>query len=183
MIQKLKQWFMPRTHKEYFNKYASYFPTVNKQLKLGRAGAINVIDKNTGTTEVYSNWDELNSVYKQFPVESVETPKVETTKAIGPTTVKYWVKGHPTRHKELAQFFVDKYGVNNSFSSNNFNKSGWVYYVDTKGGLVSTSNDIVIELLQNSSDWVEYVLPEPKKYTKAQIAELLGWDVNSFEII
>lgn len=182
MIQKLKQWFMPRTHKEYFNKYASYFPTVNKQLKLGRAGVINVIDKNTGETEVYSNWDELNNIYKQFPVE---TPKVAVeTETTHPSQIKkYWVKGHPSRYKELAQFFADTYGGHNSFTGTNFNKSGWVYYIDAKGGLVSTSNEVVIDLLENSSDWEEYKLPEPKKYTKAQIAELLGWDVNSFEII
>lgn len=169
MIQKLKQLVMPKTHKEYFNAYVSYFPTIDKQLKLGRNGSILVTNKINGEVENYKNWEELNKVYQLFPIsEEVKKP-----------IKKYWVKGNPSRYKEIIQFFSKEYNLTLS----GFNKNGWVYYINSKNELVSTSNENVIELLQNSNDWVEYQLPAPIKYTKEQIAEMLGKNVGEFEII
>ena len=75
VIQKIKQLFMP-SYNEFFNKYVSYFPTIGKQLKMGRNGSVLVIDKNTKQTTTYKNWDELNETYGLFPRQS-SSPVVE----------------------------------------------------------------------------------------------------------
>jgi hypothetical protein len=178
---------MPKTHSEYFSKYVSYFPTINKQLKLGRNGSIIVTDKTTKQVETYANWVDLNNVYKQFPDEvTIENPKeandIEVKKES--KAPKYFVFGHPTRYNELIEFFKNTYKLNNFFTSNNFNKKEWVYFIDSKGNLISTGNDIVIDLITNSEEWVEYKLPDPIKFTKAEIARLLGYSSpDEFEII
>lgn len=180
---------MPKSHNEYFSKYVSYFPTIDKQLRLGRNGTINVTDKKTGQVENYKSWIELNNVYQQFPEEIEMTTKtqkeikVETPVITVSPKNKVYVFGHATRYEEIAKFFKDTYGIVNSFSNNSFNKPGWVYYVDSKNNLVSTGNEIVIDLLKNSADWEEYKLPEPVKFTKAEIAEMIGMNVESFIIV
>ena len=72
------------SHNEYFNKYVSYFPTIGKQVRLGRGGSIQVIDKSTKEVTTYKNWDELNLVYGLFPITtdegvSVSLPRPDTT--------------------------------------------------------------------------------------------------------
>lgn len=187
VIQKIKQFFMP-SHNEYFNKYVSYFPTIGKQLKLGRNGSVLVIDKNTNQTTTYKNWEELNEVYKLFPVTiDKTTPTVATESSKDNTTIstiKYWTFGHPTRFNEIKKKFCKQYGLDdNVLIGDNFNKPNWVYYLDSTNSLVATNNTMVIDLLKNSSDWVEYILPEPKRFTKADIAGMIGMDVDSFVIV
>ena len=41
---------------------------------------------------------------------------------------------------------------------------------------------MVIDLLQNSSDWTQFKL-ETKKLTKSDIAKLIGLNVDQFEIV
>ena len=48
---------------------------------------------------------------------------------------------------------------------------------------MATNNTMVIDLLKNSSDWEEYKLPEPKRFTKADIAGMIGMDVDAFVIV
>jgi hypothetical protein len=42
---------------------------------------------------------------------------------------------------------------------------------------------MVINLLVNSKEWTKYELPPLKKFTKAQIAEVLKMDASEFEIV
>lgn len=190
------------SHNEYFNKYVTYFPTIGKQVKLGRDGEIQVIDISTNEVVTYKNWDEVNEKYGLFPYVtdqgvSVSLPPVDTltesqltiepkeaeeTSCITIYTVKYWTFGHPTRYKELIKKFSEMYNVDER-SLTGFNKPDWVYYFDSHNFLISTNNSMVIDLLQNSSDWSQYRLPEPKKFTKEEIAGMIGMSVDSFEII
>lgn len=181
MFRKLKQLFMP-SHNEYFNKYVLYFPTIGKQLKMGRHGIIQVIDKTSKATEIYEDWDELNRVYELFPVDQTQ-PIVESNKPVAAPMVKYWAQGHNKRSAELIDFFSKTYNCPINRLKNNFNKPDWVYYFDSAGCLCSTNNVMVRELLAYSSDWVEYKLPEPKKFTKADIAGMIGMDADSFIIV
>ena len=64
MMQKLTTLFMDKENKDFFKVYAKYFPTVNKTLKLGRGGVVNVINNDTNRVESYKNWHELNYIYK-----------------------------------------------------------------------------------------------------------------------
>ena len=178
------------SHNEYFNKYVSYFPTIGKQLKLGRNGSVLVIDKNTNQTTTYKNWEELNEVYGLFPCQPSspvveEKPiQVNSTKESIIRLQKIWTFGHPTRFNEIKKEFCKQYGLDdNALIGDNFNKSNWVYYLDSTNSLVATNNTMVIDLLKNSSDWVEYILPEPKRFTKADIAGMIGMDVDSFVIV
>lgn len=190
------------SHNEYFNKYVTYFPTIGKQVKLGRGGTIQVIDKSTKEVVTYKNWDEVNEKYRLFPYVtdqgvSVSLPPVDTltesqltiepkeaeeTSCITIYTAKYWTFGHPTRYKELIRKFSEMYNVDERLLTG-FNKPDWVYYFDSHNFLISTNNSMVIDLLQNSSDWSQYRLPEPKKFTKEEIAGMIGMSVDSFEII
>lgn len=178
------------SHNEYFNKYVSYFPTIGKQLKLGRNGSVLVIDKNTNQTTTYKNWEELNEVYGLFPHQLSSPVVEEKTIQVKPTQEsilrlqKIWTFGHPTRFNEIKKEFCKQYGLDdNALIGGNFNKSNWVYYLDSTNSLVATNNTMVIDLLKNSSDWKEYKLPEPKRFTKADIAGMIGMDVDSFVII
>lgn len=171
------------THNEYFNKYVSYLPTIGKQLKLGRNGTINVIDKSTNKTENYSNWDDMNMAYGLFPIEESTNPAVETKTTFSLPQIKYWAHGSSNRSNELIKFFAKTYNCPINKLKNNFNRPDWVYYFDSTGYLCATNNVMVSELLSHSSDWVEYKLPEPKKFTKADIAGIIGMDVDSFIIV
>lgn len=172
-------------HNEYFNKYVSYFPSIDKQLKLGRNGTILVIDKSNNQCSTYKNWEELNMQYKLFPYESnisnINETKVDHKQKTS-SAIKYWAFGHPTRFKELIKKFNEFYNLDENILTG-FNKQNWVYYFDSNNSLISTNNSMVIDLLQNSKDWVEYKLPEPRKFTKAEIAGMIGMDIDSFEII
>lgn len=190
------------SHNEYFNKYVTYFPTIGKQVKLGRGGTIQVIDKSTKEVVTYKNWDEVNEKYRLFPYVtdqgvSVSLPPVDTltesqltiepkeaeeTSCITAYICKYWTFGHPTRYKELIRKFSEMYNVDERLLTG-FNKPDWVYYFDSHNFLISTNNSMVIDLLQNSSDWSQYRLPEPKKFTKEEIAGMIGMSADSFEII
>lgn len=186
-LQKIKRFFMP-SHNEYFNKYVEYLPTIGKQLKLGRNGSVLILDKTTNQTTTYKNWEELNKIYKLFPVtidKTTPTAAIKSSKDnITVSTIKYWTFGHPTRFNEIKKEFCKQYGLDdNTLVGSNFNKSNWVYYLDSTNSLVATNNTMVIDLLKNSSDWVEYILPEPKRFTKADIAGMIGMDVDSFVII
>lgn len=163
--------------KNMFNDYLAYFPTINKQLKLLRGGKISVIDKNTKETEVYNNWDELNSVYQLFPL-----PELAEFTIIDEPKQKYFCYGNPTRSNELIDFFSNYYKVNRNNISNGFKYINKVYYLDHNHNLCETSSQLVIDLLVNSSEWQEYKL-ETKKYTKADIAKILGLTVDQFEIV
>lgn len=190
------------SHNEYFNKYVAYFPTIGKQVKLGRGGTIQVIDKSTKEVITYRNWDEVNEKYRLFPFVtdqgvSVTLPPIDTlteeqliidpkeseeVSSITCYVCKYWTFGHPTRYKELIKKFGEMYDVDVRLLSG-FNKPDWVYYFDSHNFLISTNNSMVVDLLQNSSDWVQYKLPELKKFTKEDIAGMIGMSVDSFEII
>ena len=173
MLEKITKWFMPTDNQTMFDTYIAYFPTIGKTMRKMRGSRIRVTDTTTGEVEEYNSWTELDAVYKQVnkdesPVEH-ELPKI-------------WTYGHPTRFKEILKYFKSVYGER-GYMAGSFSKSGWVYYIDHNGYLCSTSNDMVIDLLKNSKEWTEYKLPPLKKFTKAQIAELLGMDVNEFEIV
>lgn len=179
MLNKIKSYFMSTPTKNMFNDYLAYFPTINKQLKLLRGGKISVIDKDTKETEVYNNWDELNSVYQLFPLPELELAEF---KIIDEPKQKYWCYGNPTRSNELIDFFSNYYLVNRNNISNGFKYANKVYYLDHNHNLCETSSQLVIDLLVNSSEWQEYKL-ETKKYTKADIAKILGLTVDQFEIV
>lgn len=193
------------SHNEYFNKYVSYFPTIGKQVRLGRGGSIQVIDKSTKEVTTYKNWDELNLIYGLFPITtdggvSVSLPRQDAT-ILAPVPepvpepienepqiveeqppLKFWTFGHPTRYKEIIRKFSEMYGVDERLLKG-FNKPDWVYYFDSHKFLISTNNSMVIDILKNSIDWTEYKLPEPKRFTKEEIAGMIGMSVDSFIIV
>ena len=179
------------SHNEYFNKYVSYFPTIGKQVRLGRGGSIQVIDKSTKEVTTYKNWDELNLIYGLFPITtdggvSVSLPRQEATiltPAPEPVPepiekvpqiveeqppLKFWTFGHSTRYKEIIQKFSEMYDVDERLLKG-FNKPDWVYYFDSHKFLISTNNSMVIDILKNSIDWTEYKLPEPKDLQRRKL--------------
>ena len=161
---------------KYFDKYVAYLPTIGKQLKKERA-CIKVIDKETHQIEVYNNWEELNDVYKLFPVNEKNVTIISEV-----PLVKYWTYGHKTRFKELIKFFSNQYGVTQKSLMGSFNNTDWVYYLDSHKNICGSSNPMIIDLLKNSSDWVEYKLPPLKKFSKEEIAAIVGMDKDSFII-
>lgn len=182
MIQKLTALFMDKENKDFFKVYAKYFPTINKTLKLGRGGVVNVINNETKEVESYKNWGELNYIYKQLPID-----KKWLNENHPHTQFKFWAFGDPTRYAELKAAMESKYteicNSNIIFdSAMDFKKSGWVYYMDSSNNFCQTSNKMVIDLLQNSSDWTQIKLAS-KKLTKSDIAKLIGLSVDQFEIV
>lgn len=166
------------SNKNMFNVYVNYFPTIGKTLKLIRNGRIRIIDNNTKAEEVYDNWDKLNEVYRLFPVDGLE---VETVKEF-----KYWVYGNPSRPDDLRKLMEDKYfevcGKKIKINTLDFKKTDWVYFIGPKGDFCQSSNDMIIQILQNSSDWKQLKLPV-KKYTKSDIALMIGLPIDQFEIV
>lgn len=168
-------------NKDFFNVYIKYFPTINKTLKMGRGGAVNVINNETQEVESYKNWQELNYVYKQLPIDekwlNENHPNIP---------FKFWTFGDPNRYDEIKLAMENKYleicNRTVDFKAMDFKKSDWVYYMDSSNDFCQTSNKMVIDLLQNSSDWTQIKLA-PKKLTKSDIAKLIGLSVDQFEII
>lgn len=182
MLQKLTTLFMDKENKDFFKVYIKYFPTINKTLKMGRGGIVNVIDDSTKKTESYNNWEELNYVYKQLPVDE------EWLKKNHPNIpFKYWTYGDPNRFADIKEAMENKYKeicdntIDIKFNMD-FKKSDWVYYIDSLNNCCQTNNKLVIDLLQNSSDWIQFKL-ETKKLTKSDIAKLIGLNVDQFEIV
>lgn len=172
MLEKISKWFMSTDNQTMFDTYIAYFPTIGKTMRKLRGTRIRVTTTATGEVEEYNSWAELDAVYKQ--VNKDDAPIVQELP-------KIWTYGHAARYNEISKHFKKIYGEVASVGT--YNKPTWVYYVDSNGCLCSTSNDMVIDLLKNSKEWTKYELPPLKKYTKAQIAELLGMDVNEFEIV
>lgn len=198
--------------KTMFDTYVKYFPTVDKKLKLLRGGKIQVTNINSNQIETYNSWEELNNVYKLLPIQNIESSSqikmncIDTSNIPGmaeqiicdgpyhhipiPDKIdlnkymfgkKIFVRGHKTRYKELQDKFIEltkpKLSINCAM-----NKEDWVYYIDYCGNFCMSANELVKDLLCGSSEWVEYKLPEPEHFTKEQIAQMIGKDVNSFII-
>lgn len=203
---------MPSDTKTMFDTYIKYFPTVDKKLKLIKGGKIRVTNINSGQIETYNSWEELNNVYKLLPTQTTESSSqikmncVDTSNIPGlaeqiicdgpyhhipiPDKIdldkymfskKIFVRGHKTRYKELQDKFIEltkpKLPINCMM-----NKEDWVYYIDYRGSFCMSANGLVKDLLDGSSEWIEYKLPEPVHFTKEQIAQMIGKDVNSFII-
>lgn len=212
MIDKIKSFFMSSNVKTMFDTYVKYFPTVDKKLKLLRGGKIQVTNINSNQIETYNSWEELNNVYKLLPIQNIESSSqikmncIDTSNIPGmaeqiicdgpyhhipiPDKIdlnkymfgkKIFVRGHKTRYKELQDKFIEltkpKLSINCAM-----NKEDWVYYIDYCGNFCMSANELVKDLLCGSSEWVEYKLPEPEHFTKEQIAQMIGKDVNSFII-
>lgn len=203
---------MPSDTKIMFDTYIKYFPTVDKKLKLIRGGKIRVTNIISNQIETYNSWEELNNVYKLLPVQNIETSSQIEMSCVDASNVpdlaeqiicdgpyhhipipdkidlnkymfskKIFVRGHKTRYKELQDKFIEltkpKLSINCMM-----NKEDWVYYIDYRGNFCMSANELVKDLLDGSSEWIEYKLPEPMHFTKEQIAQMIGKDVNSFII-
>ena len=158
---------------EMFDIYVKYFPTINKKIKLHRRG-ISVLDANGQIIESYLSWSELNKVYKQVPEEgeSVEVKKEPTHK------VYCWGDTNPIIARKHREYIIGSGVVPGSFD-----KPNYIYFIDSKGSLCQTCNDMVIDLITNSDEWKEYKY-EPIKITKAEIAKRLGYSSpDEFEIV
>ena len=173
MIEKIMKLFMSTENRIMFDTYTKYFPTIGKCIRKGRGSRVKVIDTNTGEVEDYDSWADLDKVYKQ--VNKDDAPVVQELP-------KIWTYGHATRHSEIMRHFRSIF-KDQAFTSGAFTKPGWVYYIDHNGAFCATTNDMVINLLVNSKEWIQYELPPLKKFTKAQIAELIGMDACEFEIV
>ena len=172
MLEKITKWFMSTDSRTMFDTYISYFPTIGKSMKKLRGTKVRVNDNKTAESEQSNSWLELDAVYKQ--VNKDDSPVVQELP-------KIWTYGSVTRYKELLRYFQSVYG-DRGYINGAFTKAGWVYYIDHNGCFCATSNDLVIDLLENSKEWTKYELPPLKKFTKAQIAAMIGMDENEFEI-
>lgn len=172
MIDKIKSLFMSVDTKKYFNSYLTYFPTIGKKLKLQRGNKIGVIDED-GSMVVFDSWKELNNVYKLF-VEDVEEQVA--------SAIKYFAWGHKTRYNDLLKSFLKVNQMQHLQVPTKMDKENWIYYIDCHGNFCSTSNQMVIDLITHSDEWAEYKL-EVIKYTKSDIAKMIGKNVDEFEII
>lgn len=169
---------MTNNSKQMFDTYVKYFPSINKLLKLDRGGKVKVIDQKTNSTEIYQSWDELNNVYKQVPGFKEEVKEE--------VRFKFWTFGHPTKYNELKQLMEAKYfelvGRKINLDSLDFKKSNWVYFMSPTGDFCQTSNEIVLSLLKDSTEWEQLTLPI-KQFTKQDIAVMIGMSVDQFEIV
>ena len=160
--------------KEMFNKYVQFFPTIGKKLKLMGSGKIKVFGRDED--EIYDSWDALNRIYRLFEVEELVENK----------PFKYWTYGDPNRYEDIKEAMEKKYveicGKPIKMDILDFKKTNWVYYIDYDGNFCQSGNDMVISLLKNSSEWIEFKLPI-KKLTKEDIAKLIGLRVDQFEIV
>lgn len=174
---------MSNCSKNMFDTYISYFPTIKKQLKLERGGRIKVIDIVTNDIEYYNNWFELNAVYKQVQSEEMVKEEKQITQMEEKNIKnKYFIFGHKTRYNEVMQVFAEAYNIPISKLFISFEKEDSVYFFDSNMNLRVTANDMVIDILQNS-DWEELKLAEPIKFTKEDIAKMIGMDITQFEIV
>lgn len=185
--------------KEIFELYVEYFSNINKKLKLERNGKIKVIDKDSWEVEVYSSWQELENAYNlnlnnsdQKPTEGdqktsnkTQNSKKTTAKPLDFNKFKYWCFGDSNRWEELSIIMSDLYREIFDVDLNievEFRKNDWVYYLDSVGNLCQTNNLMVIDLLKNSSDWTQIILPI-KQFTKEDIAKMIGLSIDQFEIV
>lgn len=169
---------MSMDNKTMFNEYIKYFTTINKRIKLDRRGKIRVIDNISNDFEVFDSWESLNNKYQLF--ESTTAPL-----QMKRSPFKVWTYGDPNRCKDIKAAMEKKYldacGRVIKFELD-FKKKNWVYFIDSEGNFCQSGNEMVINLLRDSSDWEEFKLPI-KKFTKAEIAEYVGLSVDQFEIV
>lgn len=168
---------MSMDNKTMFNEYEKYFPTIGKHMKLLRGGKIRVYDSN-GNFEMFDSWESLNDKYQLF-----ETTTAPLQLKLVP--FKVWAYGDPNRYKDIKSAMEKKYldvcGKVIKIELD-FKKKNWVYFIDSEGNFCQSGNEMVINLLRDSSDWEEFKLPI-KKFTKAEIAEYVGLSVDQFEIV
>lgn len=163
-----------------FATYVKYFPSIGKKLKMGRNGRVNVINSD-GSIENYNSWAELNNVYKQLPVEEESNP-LSTPHNItfeSSPAPKYYAFGSKTREKEIKEFFEKTY--NKSFLMV-FDAKDCIYLLDSNGILCQSSNQLLIDVVTHSSDWIEFK-PKKQSMSKQDIAAKLGLNIDDFEII
>ena len=167
-----------------FATYVKYFPSIGKKLKMGRNGRVNVINSD-GSLENYNSWDELNNVYKQLPVEAESNPLPNPLPnphnvAVESSSVpKYYAFGSKIREKEIREFFEKTY--NKSFLMV-FDAKDCIYLLDSNGVLCQSSNQLLIDVVTHSSDWIEFK-PKKQSMSKQDIAAKLGLNIDDFEII
>lgn len=194
---------MSTDNKLMFDTYLKFFPTIGKKIKLIKGGKVKVIDNN-GEEKIYNNWIELNNEYKQLPelveYEEKTLPNINTEKPNhmnnfldqtilkGPDysrfnspNIRWYMFGDPVRYGELKKKFEELNRVNLPVDFE-ISRRDRVYYVDYNGNFIATTSEMVINLLSHSMEWREYKLPQPVHFTKAQIAQKIGMDINSFII-
>lgn len=188
MINKIKYLFMSTNNKLMFDTYIKYFSKKGIKIKLERGGKIKVFYQDGPV--LYNNWEDLNRVYKQLPVDENQETPVEDIKSVDPIVpvteyvnkYKWFVYGSKTRSKELLNKFCELNDIP-VLNGYDMNKPNWVYYLDSHKNFCSTNNEMIIDLLKSSSDWKEYTLPDPIKLTKQQIAKMINMDPEAFIII
>lgn len=188
MINKIKYLFMSTNNKLMFDTYIKYFSKNDIKIKLERGGKIKVFYQDGPV--LYNNWEDLNRVYKQLPVDENQETPIEDIKSVDPIVpvteyvnkYKWFVYGSKTRSKELLNKFCELNDIP-VLNGYDMNKPNWVYYLDSHKNFCSTNNEMIIDLLKSSSDWKEYTLPDPIKLTKQQIAKMINMDPEAFIII
>ena len=159
------------SNSEMFDVYVKYFAAQNKKIKLQRRG-VSILGSSGEVIEHYSSWIDLDKVYKQVnKYENEELPVI---------TERIYCWGN--LNINIASKLRNKItGQANAYAP--FDKPNYIYFLDSKGNLCQTCNDMVIDLITNSKDWKEYKY-EPIKITKAEIAKRFGYSSpDEFEII
>lgn len=99
--------------------------------------------------EVFLNWFEVANHY----FIPVKIPKNYVYRDYKPC--KYWVWGSENDWKDICKVFNEYAGYEVFGDSKTFNNKNRVYFLNSEGYLCESSSGIVIDILQNSSDWTE----------------------------
>lgn len=162
------------SNSEMFDTYIKYFQLQNKRIKCTRRG-VNILDSAGNAIESYKTWEDLNSVYKQFPSNETQSPKENLT--LEYTKVYCWGSADSYKAKKLAQKLLG------NSTKVCFDNPQNIYYVDRHSCLVQTKNELIIDLITGSDEWTEYRY-EPIQLSRKDIVDRFGFEsVDDFVIV
>ena len=87
--------------------------------------------------------------------------------------------------KDNSKYIADEFNLitaSNIFKPNMFTAPDRFYYINSWGHLCSTKDKMILDIFESDPDWLEIETPKIIKFTKQEIADKLGMNVNDFVI-
>ena len=168
----------PTMKDEALKKCEVYMVDKHWSYKTNLLGHIVIFDENEKSMGVYRNWFDFaldNNIIVRLPKDYIGRGQIVYDQ-------KVYAYGSKTNPKYIAEQFNLLYDVD-VFDANMFGAPGRIHFISSVGSLCSTTNDMVIDLIERDPTWYKIEPPTIIEVTRKDIAQWLGVKEDEFIIV